>query len=87
MPEHAAKGPCLLLKCLETVEPIKCVIPGYDGYIHPPARGEYVIRKGRPWYYRLMRQEETFRDMMEQEGVYPFVEDHKDIALPLSWSR
>ena len=84
MPEHAAKGPCLFLKCPETVEPIKCVIPGYDGYIHPPEPGEYVMRKGRPWYYQLMRQEERFRDMMEQEGFYPSAEERKNIDLPRS---
>ncbi|KJA17117.1 hypothetical protein HYPSUDRAFT_1044507 [Hypholoma sublateritium FD-334 SS-4] len=82
MPEHAKKGPCLLLRCLEIVQPIECVVPGYDGHVYPPSPGEYVMRNGRPWYHRLLRQEEKFRDMMEQEGIYPSAEECALIVIP-----
>ncbi|KJA17104.1 hypothetical protein HYPSUDRAFT_219079 [Hypholoma sublateritium FD-334 SS-4] len=69
--EHATRGPCLLMRYLDTVEPVRCVVPRYDGYIGHPEPGAYIMRGGRPWFHPLKRSSGKFRDMMEQEGITP----------------
>ena len=70
-PEHAKLGPCLVLKCLDIIDPIKCVAPDYDGYIGLPRPGSYHTRAGKLWCFPLKRKLDIFRDMMEQEGILP----------------
>lgn len=68
-PEHASLGPCLLLKCLDIIDPVECVTPNYDGFIKQPTPGGYHTRGGKLWYTPLIRHLDTFHDMMEQEGL------------------
>ena len=70
-PEHAKLGPCLILKCLEIVEPVKCIVPDYDGHVREPTPGNYMMSGGKLWRLPLNRYLKTFRDMMEQEGLLP----------------
>lgn len=59
----------MLMRCLEIVKPVRCVVPDYDGYLRLPEPGDYVMRNGKPWFFSLMRQPARFRDMLEQEGI------------------
>ncbi|KJA23472.1 hypothetical protein HYPSUDRAFT_66378 [Hypholoma sublateritium FD-334 SS-4] len=70
-PEHAKLGPCLLLKCLDIIDPVECVMPNYDGFVEQPTPGSYHTRGGKLWHIPLMRHLDTFRNMMEQEGLLP----------------
>ncbi|KAF8962302.1 hypothetical protein BDZ97DRAFT_1825507 [Flammula alnicola] len=36
LPEHVAEGPTLLLRILDIIKPVQCVIEGYDNYIAFP---------------------------------------------------
>ncbi|KAJ7485137.1 hypothetical protein B0H11DRAFT_1806473 [Mycena galericulata] len=45
LPEHAAaRATTLVLRITKFLEPPTCMLPGYDGYIPPPAEGALVCR-------------------------------------------
>lgn len=71
LPEHTKLGPCLIVKCLEIVEPVECIVPSYDGHVRQPTPGAYMMCGGKIWRFPLKRYLDTFRDMMEQEGLLP----------------
>ncbi|KAF8974297.1 hypothetical protein BDZ97DRAFT_1911497 [Flammula alnicola] len=59
LPEHVKLGPTLLLRILDIVKPVQCVIEGYDNYIAFPKAGAFVSKMYRttgqyqPWCYPL----------------------------------
>ncbi|KAF8968777.1 hypothetical protein BDZ97DRAFT_328448 [Flammula alnicola] len=57
LPEHAHR-PALVLRVLEELTPVKCVVPDYDGFVAKPRPGELFAKKYRqmgyvPWSYSL----------------------------------
>lgn len=51
MPEHAHKR-VVVIRILDTISPIKCVIPDYDFYVQMPDKGQLISkRKGSSRYY------------------------------------
>ncbi|KAF8962131.1 hypothetical protein BDZ97DRAFT_1826498 [Flammula alnicola] len=63
LPEHSNLGPTLVLRFLEIIEPIQCVLEGYDGYIAPPSSGSLLSKrkpaakkKYQPWSYPLNKR-------------------------------
>ncbi|KAF8962132.1 hypothetical protein BDZ97DRAFT_1159615 [Flammula alnicola] len=59
LPEHVAMGPTLLVRILDIIKPVQCVIDDYDNYIAFPEAGAFVSKMSkkkdqyRPWHYSL----------------------------------
>lgn len=46
LPEHSHK-PTLVLRVLKIIDPVECIIPGYDGHVPKPVEGSLVYRHGK----------------------------------------
>ncbi|KAF8960799.1 hypothetical protein BDZ97DRAFT_1921873 [Flammula alnicola] len=63
LPEHVKDGPSLVLRILEILEPVECVVKDYDYFIAPPKAGELFSKKARngsyrPWHLALKKRTE-----------------------------
>lgn len=59
-PEHDKLGPTLVLRTLDIIEPARCLIPDYDGFVPPPVVGQLHGRMMGdvfvPWAMPLLRK-------------------------------
>lgn len=42
VPDSDYDKPMLCMRIVEMIEPVKCRIKNYDGYIHPPREGKLI---------------------------------------------
>ncbi|KAG5638073.1 hypothetical protein H0H81_001922 [Sphagnurus paluster] len=80
---YASATPDVHVRVLKLMSPVKCLIPGYDGYLHPPQPGE-LLQKGLAHRVRAIKvgprtYSQPWLDLIRQAQ-----EDPQEIGLDMN---
>ncbi|TFK67936.1 hypothetical protein BDN72DRAFT_842430 [Pluteus cervinus] len=69
-PNSRPQHPQLVVRVMKITEPVKCLIPDYDGYVNPPREGELVTRglpgqTPEPWTVDIDPRKSTHSSMLD----------------------